>query len=258
MKFLNILKLPETRQIQNLDSPITTVLHAKIIQQKPFLKNVYVDFYTQFKNAIPVNKKKKFLVELGSGGGFIKEIIPNITTSDLLKLSSVDVQLSALSMPFKNESVDIFFMADVFHHIPNVSLFFREVDRTLKKHGKLIMIEPANTLWGRFIYSHFHHEPFDPKGSWTLKKTGRLSGANGALPFIVFIRDRKKFKKLFPHLRIARIEPHTPLRYIISGGLTFKQLLPSISYSLVVLIERTLSPFNKYVGMFYTIELQKM
>lgn len=257
MGILNILTLPYVKANKLLDHPKTTLLHAKIIAEKPYLKNIYTEFYIMFKKAHPKKKRTMLSVELGSGGGFIKEIIPYVKTSDIVKLPTLDMQLSVLSMPFKRESVDAFFMIDVFHHVPNMSVFFREVDRTLKKKGKLIMIEPANTLWGRFVYSHFHHEPFDPKGGWILKKGGRLSGANGALPWIIFVRDRRKFENLFPRLKIVRIQPHTPFRYIISGGLTFKQLLPSFTYGPIKLIETILSPLNKFLGMFYTIELQK-
>lgn len=257
MNILDFFKLAHAKDNTFLDDPTTTFIHAKVIAQKPYLKNIYTQFYNEFKKSISKTKRKSLLVELGSGGGFIKKIIPQVKTSDVVKLPGLDMQFSAMSIPSKKESVDAFFMIDVFHHIPNVFHFLREVDRTLKKGGKLVMIEPANTLWGRFIYSHFHHEPFDPKGSWTLKKTGRLSGANGALAWIVFVRDRKKFKKLFPHFKIVRIESHTPLRYLISGGLTFRQLLPSFTYGPIKLIETILSPLNRYIGMFYTIELQK-
>ncbi|MBK8443443.1 MAG: hypothetical protein IPL35_08515 [Sphingobacteriales bacterium] len=52
------------------------------------------------------------------------------------------------------------------------------------------MSEPANTAWGRFFYQNFHHEPFQPEAaSWEIPSTGPLSGANGALPWIIFKRD---------------------------------------------------------------------
>jgi len=253
---LDFLKLPYTKEY-SLDDPKTTLMHARIIEEKLYLKNIYTEFYTEFKKTIPKTKGKPLFVELGSGGGFIKKIVPKVITSDIVKIPTIDMKFPAALMPFKKESVDAFFMVDVFHHISDASLFLHEVNRALKNQGKLVMIEPANTPWGRFIYSHLHHEVFDPKGPWKLKKTGRLSAANGALPWIIFVRDRNKFKKLFPHLRIIRIEPHTPLRYIISGGLTFKQLLPSFTYGIIKFIEGVISPFNTYLGMFYTIELTK-
>jgi SAM-dependent methyltransferase len=253
---LDWLKLPETKNIADLDDPSTTLLHAKIVRQKPFLKNTYLDFYREFQTAF-ADTKGKTLVELGSGGGFLKEILPDVITSDVLHISTVDKVFSALAMPFDDASVDAFFMVDVLHHIPDAELFFKEALRCLISGGKIIMVEPANTPFGRFIYKNFHHEHFDPTGKWHLEATGPLSVANGAIPWIVFSRDRKIFESKFPTLTILRIQPHTPLRYLISGGLSLRQLLPSCLYPVVKGIEFLLTPLNTLLGMFQTIELQK-
>lgn len=257
MGILSALRLPYMSEM-DLDDPQTTVIRSKIIQEKVFLKNLYIDFYTFFKNSLAGLPKKRKLVELGSGGGFIKDIIPDVVTSDVIDLPDVDLKFSGTNMPFKNKSVDRFFMLNVIHHIYDPRLFFKEVDRCLKNKGKLVAIEPANTLWSSFIYQNFHHdEDFDPKGGWILKSQKALSSANGAIPWIIFIRDRKKFKKLFPNLRIRKIIPHSPIRYLVSGGLSYRQLLPSWTYPIVKGIEDLASPLSKYTGMFYTIEIEK-
>ncbi len=274
MKIIEWLKLPKTMGIENLDDPATTLLHAEIIQKKPFLKKIYIDFYEQFKKSIS-NFEEKVLVELGSGGGFIKEVISNVITSDVLELPNVDKVFSVLDMPFEEASVDAFVMFDVLHHIADPRAFFKEALRCLKIGGKVVMIEPANTLWSRFIYKNFHHEAFDtqapewgcrrqakwelePRKVGTLQESRRLSGANGALAWIIFCRDRKIFESEFPSLRIVRMRNHTPLRYLLSGGLTLRQLVPSFSYPAVKAIEYALSPINDLLGMFQTIELEKV
>ncbi len=274
MKTIEWLKLPETMGIEDLDDPATTLLHAEIIQKKPFLKKLYVDFYKQFKKAVP-DSKNKVLVELGSGGGFIKEVISNVITSDVLELPNVDKVFSALDMPFEQASVDAFFMFNVLHHIADPRAFFREALRCLKVCGRIVMIEPANTLWSSFIYKNFHHEAFDtqapewccrgqakrelgPRKAGSLQESGPLSGGNGAVAWIIFWRDRKIFESEFPSLRIVRIRNHTPLRYLLSGGLTLRQLVPSFSYPAVKAIEYTLPPINDLLGMFQTIELEKV
>jgi SAM-dependent methyltransferase len=267
MKIIEWLKQPETRDITDFDDPATTLLHAKIIQKKLFLKNIYIDFYKQFKKAIP-DYEKKFIVELGSGGGFIKEVMPGVITSDILKLPNFDKVFSVSNMPFENESVDAFVMIDVLHHVTEPRAFFKEALRCLKVGGKTIMIEPANTLWSRFIYKNFHHELFNPQArlvsaklravaGWELQEAGPLSHGNGALPWIIFIRDRKIFEEEFPTLQIVSIHNHTPLRYLLSGGLTLRQLVPSFTYLAFKVIEYIFSPLDNLLGMFQTIELQK-
>jgi hypothetical protein len=113
----------------------------------------------------------------------------------------------------------------------------------LKKDGMVVMIEPANSLWGRFIYNNFHHEPFEPGAGWTIPPSGPLSGANGALPWIVFERDKKKFESHFPNFEISEFRYHTPLRYLVSGVVSFKQLVTDFSYDFFSLIDKTLSTF---------------
>jgi len=255
MNLLEHLKLPEAREIKNLDDPQATVLHSQIIKKKVFLRELYTDFYKIFKEAI--DRNAKMLVELGSGGGFIKEIIPAVVTSDIIKLPNVDMAFSAEQMLFKSGSVDAFFMIDVLHHIKKPGVFLTEAQRCLKSGGKMVMIEPANTLWGRFIYKNFHHEVFDTSAGWEMDKTGPVSDANGALAWIIFKRDREIFESQFPNLKIRSIGFHTPLRYILSGGLTYRQLLPSFMYGFVSFLEICLRPFNKWIGMFETIVLEK-
>ncbi len=257
MKLLEWLRIPETQAVRDLDDPSTTLLYAKIIQNKPFLKNIYLDFYSIFKEAVNYQENdKRVFVELGSGGGFLKKVIPTVTTTDVIALPDIDQCFSALNMPYGNNTVDAFFMIDVLHHIPDASRFLKEATRCLKPGGRIIMIEPSNTFFSRIIYRFFHQEPFDPKAGWKLSSDGPLSSANIAIPWIIFIRDRKLFETNYPELKITNIYNHTPFRYLISGGVTVRQLLPNFSYNFIKIIESVLTPLNNYLGMFITIELE--
>lgn len=227
---------------------------SKIIK-KTFLKNIYINFYKRIKPRKVPNGK---VVELGSGAGFIKKIIPNIITSDVIDGPGIDKIFFAEKMPFKKESVSAFLMIDVFHHIKDVKKALLEMERCLKRKGKIIMIEPWNSFWGHIIYKYLHHEHFDPNAAWRVKGKGRMSDSNTALPWIVFSRDREKFEKEFPNLEIVKVEPHTPFLYLLSGGLTKWQFLPNSLYPLAVKFERLISPLNRFIGMFVTVELRKV
>lgn len=255
---LHWLKLPETRNASDLDSPARTVLHGQIIQRKWFLHKVYEDFYTQIRRGISPIPDDSVIIELGSGGGFIKEFIPQAITSEVIDVPGVDRVFSAMEMPFDDHSVDAFCMIDVFHHLPDVRRFFAEAYRCLKGGGKIVMIEPANTVFSRLIYRTAHHEPFDPDArEWSFDSTGPVSDANGALAWMVFCRDRQIFVAEYPDLEIIALRHHTPLVYLLSGGLTWRQFLPDCCYGLITAAEWCLSPLSKYCGMFMTIELQK-
>ena len=257
MALCDLLKLPAARGISDLDDPGTTALHRAIIAKKPFLKRLYADYYAFFRQAVPPPLEGKTMVELGSGGGFIKDVIPNAITSDVLPLAWVDRSFSALEMPFGAETVDAFFMFNVLHHLPDAERFFSELTRCLKPGGAVVMIEPANTCWSRFVYQRFHHERFDPAADWSLAAGGPLSAANDALPWIIFTRDRARFEQRFPQLTIKRVSPHTPLRYVLSGGVSMRQLLPAWMYTPVKAFEWLLTPLHGLLGMYQTIELEK-
>ena len=240
----------------DLDNPKTTIERSAIIKRKFFLKYVYLDFYNTFKKLskdVPKGKR----VEIGSGGGFIKEKIPGCITSDVMQLPGCDMCFPAEKMPFKNNSLSATYMLNTFHHIKDPQKALSEFLRCLKRGGKVVMIEPFNSNWGRFIYKNFHHEPFDTNANWKIQKKGDLSSANGALPWIVFYRDKKRFQKLFPRLKIIFFNPHTPLRYLLSGGFTLPQLLPNLFYPLVSKLETLIAPANNHIGMFVTIVLKK-
>jgi len=239
-----------------LDSPERTLRHGELIVKKKFLNNLYKEWYAIFQQEL-IKLPKGKLIELGSGGGFIKSIEPIIITSDILALPNVDMVFSALEMPFKNDEVSAILMIDTFHHIPDSEKFLSEAVRVLKSGGRIIMIEPANSIWGRFIYKNFHHEPFELNAGWDIPQKGPLSGANGALPWIVFERDRDRLISLFPNLMVQSIKYHTPLMYLISGGVSYKQLTPNFLYLFFRILDKLLSKISKHFSMFVTIVIQK-
>ncbi len=239
-----------------LDSPERTLLNKEIILRKTFLRKLYSKWYSTMVRELDQLPEGQ-LVELGSGGGFFKEFVPGIICSDILDLPGNDMTFSSLDMPFGDNSVSGIFMVDTFHHIPYSEKFLEEATRILKKDGIIMMIEPANSWWGRYIYRTFHHEPFDPSGDWTIPPSGPMSGANGALPWIVFERDRAKSEEKFPALELRKINYHTPLLYLLSGGVSFRQLLPGFSYNLFYLIDRMMSGISSQMSMFVTIRIRK-
>ncbi len=240
-----------------LDSPLRTMEHSELIRKKKALYKLYLQWYQILFDEQP-DHKNQTIVELGSGGGFLKELAGHVITSDYLPLTSTDLIFSALEMPFDQLSIDAIFMIDTFHHLPDCRLFLKEAIRVLRPGGKIIMIEPANSWWGRNIYQRYHHEPFDPEGKWSLDGNGGpLSSANGALPWIVFERDRLIFNRDFSSLTIEKIEYHTPFLYLLTGGLTFHQIIPDLSYGFFRQLDSLVSRLSKEFSMFMTIVLQK-
>lgn len=228
------------------DDPQTTIDSKELIKQKNLLRYFYDCCYRFFQQEFGPNPDA-IILELGSGAGYIKDYLPNCITSDVLELPFIDRKVDALAMPFEDHCLDGICMIDVFHHIPDVEQFLKEAMRTLKPGGKILMVEPANTRWGRFIYQNFHHEPFKPDAKdWKLPEGGPMSAANGALPWMVFKRDwETQTAKLFPELKLIKMETKFPLVYLLSGGLSWPQLMPK---SVAVLLDKIFPS-----GMFYEI-----
>ena len=257
---LELLKMPETKYIKNvksIDDVQTTALHRNIIRKKGFLHKLFLENYRIFKENIK-DIPDGLKIELGSGGGFLKEVINDVITSDVVELPGVDKVISAEKIPYPDESVAAFFLLGTLHHIKEPDKFFSEVSRCLKPGAKVIMIEPNNTPFSRFFFKHIHHEQFDEKkDSWQVDGVGRLADANLAMPWLIFGRDREKFLTKYPDLEILQINKHTPFRWFLSGGLSYRQFVPSASFGFFTKIEKLLSPFDNILCSFMTIVVKK-
>ena len=120
------------------------------------------------------------------------------------------------------------------------------------------MIEPWVSPWSKWVFTKFHHEPFEPHSpDWDLAKGGPLSGANGALPWIIFERDRAFFEREFPQLKIVRIQRMMPFCYLLSGGVTLRNLMPGVTFPLWRGIERAIEPWMKTWAMFALIVIER-
>ena len=223
----------------DLDDPRTTALRRRIIASKPFLRRLYREWYTTLAADLPAGDGR--VLELGSGAGFFGEIVPEAICSEVFLCPDIDVVLDGQRMALADEALRAIVMTDVFHHLPRAREFFREATRVVRPGGVVAMIEPWVTPWSKLIYTKLHHEPFRPEaGEWEFPSSGPLSGANGALPWIVFARDRAIFQREFPRWRIERIDPIMPLRYLLSGGVSMRSLLPGQMYRPVAAMEKLL------------------
>ena len=249
------LSHPLTRGL-DLDDPRTTELRRRIICQKRFLQRIYVEWYRTIAEAIPALAGP--VLELGSGGGFLREYVPNLITSDVIPCAGVDRVIDAAQLPFADGELRGITMTNVFHHLPRPRGFFAEARRCVRIGGALVMIEPWMSAWSQLVYSRLHHEPFDKSAAWEFPSNGPLSDANGALPWIVFARDRAIFETEFPEWRIVAVRPIMPLRYLLSGGVSLRSLVPGWSFPFWRGVERLLTPWMHHLAMFAIIVLMRV
>lgn len=252
--FQSVLAHPEIRGA-DIDEPAAVLRHARIINGKPFLRGLYAEWYGMLRSALPQGVPGA-VVELGSGGGFIREVIPEAVTTDVQPAGGLCTALDATALPFRRGSLKAIVMVDVLHHLPRVSSFFRDASRCVNTGGVIAMIEPWNTAWSRFFYRHFHREPFDPDATdWQVAGGGPMSCSNQALPWILFQRDRIRFQKTFPQWELQEIHLHTPFRYVLSGGVSYRGVMPAFTFNFWQSAEKKLAAGMRYFALFATIKL---
>jgi len=262
MRLREIFLEPAVRGVP-VDDDSLIEIHAEISRSKPLLRSAFKSFYTQMiESADQLGAPTRCEVELGSGGGFFKEIRPSVITTDVRPLRTLDRALNAEAMDINSESVSRFYAINVFHHLPNPRIFFNELIRVLEPKGVCVLIEPHVGFASSWLHSRIHEdEYFDiTMQNWERpQKGGPMSGANQALADIVFGRDQDIFKAEFgSSLRIASKAYCTNgLRYLFSGGVNFRQLAPSFCASLFAGMERALAPIARHWTLHQIIILQK-
>jgi len=92
---------------------------------------------------------------------------------------------------------------------------------------------------------------------WGFPAKGPLSSANGALPWIIFFRDRARFERKFPDLEIVNINIHSPLRYWLAGGLKKWTLLPRAFYPKATRLDQFLIRQWRGFGSFMDVMIRK-
>jgi SAM-dependent methyltransferase len=240
----------------DIDDPQTTVLRRSLIKDNGFLLRTYESWYQKLLTQIPETGQS--ILELGSGGGFLNEVKPNIISSEVFFCPHIQIILDGQSLPFGKGKLSGIVLTNVLHHVPNVRMFFAEAARCVRPRGIVAMIEPWITPWSKWVYQHLHHEPFDPTTTnWEFPATGPLSAANGALPWLIFKRDRAIFENDFPEWQIEDIQPIMPFCYLVSGGVSMRQLMPTWSFPIWHGIEKMLDPWMDSLAMFSYIKLQR-
>jgi hypothetical protein len=85
---------------------------------------------------------------------------------------------------------------------------------------------------------------------------GPLASANGALPWIVFERDRVQFERESLQWRIETIMPCMLFRYLVSGGVSLRPLMPGRAFGMWRGLEKAFDPWMKTWAMFTLIVLR--
>ena len=255
-----LLAHPLTRGY-DLDDPNTTALRRQIVRGKPFLRRIYQEWYALLAESIPpAADVPGRVLELGSGAGFFNEVVPETITSDIMLTpggaGGARVVLDGLRLPVDDGALRAIVMTNVFHHLPDARRFLSEAARAVRPGGVVAMVEPWISAWSRIVYKKLHHEPCLPEApDWSFPATGPLSSANEAQAWIVFHRDAEIFRREFPQWRIEEVRAMMPLRYLLSGGVSMRALVPAFTFALLRAMENAVGP---RAAMFAYVRLRRV
>lgn len=257
----DLLKDPE---VQNMDTdgPDRLRLHSKLLKKKEMLQAVFKEFHLLFRKIdLKFLSGKGLHIELGAGVAPIRDTFPEVLATDVVESEGLDLVINAHQMNFDPGSIRVFYGQNCFHHFSDPNKFFIEVERALVEGGGVILLEPYYGPLAAFLYKNlFKTEVFDTTASsWETFDTGPMSGANQALSYNIFIRDKLIFEKKYPNLKIVHQElvPNY-LKYFLSGGLNFRQILPNYFTKFISGFEKAIFPFNKWLALHHVIVICKI
>jgi SAM-dependent methyltransferase len=261
MNFLiKLLRDPSLENV-DIDGQERFTAHSWTFSHKAMLRDVFSEFHDLFhKLENQFITAKGIKVEIGAGVAPMRDSYSDVLATDVVSAAHLDHVLNAEDMALENESVRGLFGQNCFHHFLHPDHFFNEVERVLAPGGGVILLDPYYGPFASFLYKRlFKNEGFDKDfPSWETPTSGPMYGANQALSYIVFVRDRTEFEKKHPTLKIVYQKPvGNYLKYLFSGGLNFRQLLPDSMSPLINFAQWCLTPFNHWFSLHHTIVIRK-
>lgn len=257
---LSLLQEPEIRGFA-VDSDDRMKAHKTILSRKKMIRDVFVDIHhTMREMDMRYLSGSGARIELGSGVFPLKESFPDVLATDVVHSENLDRTLDACNMKLESETVRCFYLQNSFHHFPDPQDFLSEVSRTLVPGGGVVIVDPHYGPLASWLYPRlFETETFDKNAnSWCSEISGPMSGANQALSYIVFDRDEDQFKAKNPGLTIVHKDVLTTWpRYLLSGGLNFRSLLPGALNPVLAGMERLISPTRNILGLHRVVVIRK-
>jgi SAM-dependent methyltransferase len=211
-------------------------------ERKPVLRLIYDEFYHRIAAAC----RAGLTIEIGGGIGNLKQRLGEVVATDIQFAPWLDCVADAQRLPFADGSAANIVMVDVLHHLEFPAVFFREAARVLRPGGRVVMVEPAITWGSTLFYRLLHHEPVRTSaevltdGSPDPRRDPYAS--NQAIPTLIATRDRDRFHRLFPLLRIQSVQWFAFAAYPLSGGFKSWSLVGGGMARQLLRIERALEP----------------
>lgn len=227
--------------------------------RKPLLQRAYRDFYLRI--AQEISPKEGLTVELGSGIGRIREVIPDCIVTDLFDNPWIDRVENGYRLSFSDESISNLILCDVFHHLQYPGTALEEFMRVLTPGGRVIIFEPCLSLLGLMVYGLIHPEPIalGQAITWRHQKEEDLTQS-------VYYAAQGNASRIFYHgmytqhlqeWNIMTRKKFSALSLALSGGYNFRQFYPTLCYPFMKCIDSICDWFPMIFSTRLLITLEK-
>jgi SAM-dependent methyltransferase len=234
--------------------------NAEHWRRKPLLQEIYRGFYLEIEKELRRDLPGE-TVEIGSGIGNLKNVVPDALTTDLFPNPWIDRIENAYALSFADGSVANLILFDVWHHLQYPGTALAEFHRVLTPGGRLVIFDPAMGMLGRIVFGLFHHEALGlrdeicwwaPAGFSPTDMTYYAAQGNAQR---VFVSD--EWVSRLDSWRTVRRSLWAAIPYIASGGFSGPQLYPRSLLPALRALDRAASCFPALFATRLLVALEK-
>jgi SAM-dependent methyltransferase len=217
--------------------------NRRLWERKPLLQRVYRDFYEEIARHLKPGGRT---LELGSGMGLIRRVIPECETTDLFETLGVGRVENAYRLSLPERALRNVVLLDVFHHLQYPGSVLTELQRVLEPGGRVVLLEPDVSAVGLVVYGLLHHEglglrrpiEWSAPAGFRAERAPYYTGQGNAHRLFVKLSPQAG---TLPGFRVVRVQRFAALSYVASGGFRGPQLYPAALYPLARRLDHLLS-----------------
>ena len=137
---------------------------------------------------------------------------------------------------------------DTLHHLQRPMEFLASAAKALRPAGRVILMEPAGTWWGRIFYRFFHHEPclpaqILPPFEFPADDNGEFANMGMGQGLLKCERREFEAKLATLGLKVVAVDYRDLLAYPATGGFSNRAILPAGCLKVLMSIEQILPQF---------------